>query len=166
MDNNLLQISDIDLLLSLCPHGWSLARFTIGYEILEFDISHIFNDPYADTMDALLDIMKGQDSSFFWFSEPLGIKVELKIGDDNLIYFSIFDIEKEFYHYQEFKDEDLKLMKSFKTNFRQLLVLFYYQFKKTCILLEDKEYSANRSKDFPYQKFKEFEKQIINYLKK
>ncbi|MFR1814460.1 hypothetical protein [Dysgonomonas capnocytophagoides] len=154
--------SNIDLLLTLHPHGWSLAHISINAELLEYDISHIFNDPYSDTIDALLSLIKGNESFFYWFSEPFGIKVELKKADSNeLIIFMIYDINKEFY--EEIEDKDLIFIKSFEVNLKQLLVLFYYQFKKTCVLLENKEYAMDRSKDFPFQKFRQFETVIKKY---
>lgn len=156
--------SNIDLLLTLNPNGWSKARFVIDYEIFEYDVSHVLNNAYADTLDALLILIRGDNqSSFFYCDEPYGIKIDLKIEENDTVIFSIFDVKKELY--RQINDNDLDLIKSFRISLKQLLILFYYQFKKTCVLLEDKDYAVNRSKNFPSQIFFQFEKLVKKMYK-
>lgn len=147
--------SNIDLLLTLNTTGWSVAHISIDNNVLEYSISHIFNDPYADTIDALLSLIEGYDSSVFWFDEPYGVKIKLTIEEEDFIRFTIYNIDKE--SYTKIKKHDLIFVKSCGVDLKHLLMVFYFQFKKICVLLEDKEYAINRSRYFPIQKFRQFE---------
>ena len=147
---------NIDLLLTIEPHYWSVARIFIGSELLEYGVTHALTDPYSDAIDALLSLNKGNQSSFYWLNDLFGIKVELKIirGND-FITVAIYELTKVFYEKTE--ERDLIFTKSFEINLKQLLILFYYQFKKISVLLENEEYAMNRSKSFPLEKFLQFE---------
>ena len=87
--------SNIDLLLTLNTTGWSVAHISIDNNVLEYSISHIFNDPYSDTIDALLSLIEGYDSSVFWFDEPYGVKIKLTIEEEDYIRFTIYNIKKD-----------------------------------------------------------------------
>ena len=60
------QQDDIDILLTLNPHGWSTCSFFIREKTVEFTITHIFGDPYSDLIKALSDLIKGEESASFF----------------------------------------------------------------------------------------------------
>ncbi|GAL87359.1 hypothetical protein MYP_4589 [Sporocytophaga myxococcoides] len=70
---------DIDLILTMNPHGWSTCWIFIGGNSYEVTITHVFGDPYYDFIKALSNLIEGQESaSFFWSGEPGGEKFELR----------------------------------------------------------------------------------------
>ncbi|MFT4758283.1 MAG: hypothetical protein ACI9XO_000622 [Paraglaciecola sp.] len=67
---------------------------------------------------------------------------------------------------EDFGDEikDLELDVEFEINKKQLIRMFYFEFKRISELLRDKQYGENRKNEFPFQKFQEFEKLQLNIL--
>lgn len=152
-----------DILIYLAEHGWSDAAYFINGQMYLFNITHVFNDPYSDAMNALQLLLNKQDSSFCWFSEPGGIKIELQRDKcHEKIHIRIYNIITEQYSSDNITDKDIELITNFDIELRQLLILFYYQFKKTLILLENQEYAKNRSHYFPYDDFIKFEKILFS----
>lgn len=153
------KVQYFDFLLTLKANAWSIARFYLDDECLEFAITHVVGyNPYEDTIDALLLLLKGE-GSFFWFDEPYGYNIELK-REDSICRVSIYEVLKE--SYKEISSADLELHRTFQVDYREFLLLFYLQFKKICLLLENKEFAVNRSKYFPMRKFLDFERMIKN----
>ena len=154
---------DIDLLLTLRPHGWSTCWIHAKDKMVEITISHIFGDPYYDFMKALMQLIdKKNETSFFWYGEPGGEKVELtRLKEYRHM------IEVKVNGFDECFGEDITRFEQrieFVVKEKQLITLAYYQLKKIENLLQEKSFAATRGRDFPFRDFVRFEKKVIDYL--
>lgn len=157
------QTDDIDVLLTLNSHGWSSCFLFIKYKTFEFTITHVFNDPYSDLIQALTNLINGQnEETFYFYGEPGGNRFEVKkiMTQQNKVIVSIYEFLELFY--EEQKDYDLTI--AFEIKLKQLIAIFYLQLQKTHILLKDKQYSKNRANDFPFHEFNKFEKLAKSFL--
>lgn len=73
---------------------------------------------------------------------------------------SITQFDENFYKEQK----QYSLMITFDIKLKQLITILYLQLKKTHFLLRDKQFSENRSHDFPFQEFHKFEKTAKQFL--
>jgi hypothetical protein len=151
------QTDDIDILLTLNPHGWSSCFLFVREKTFEFVITHVFSDPYSDLIQALSNLINGQkEVTFYFYGEPGGQRFEVKkiTTKQDKVVVSINEFAELFY--QEPKDYDLII--TFEVKLTQLIAVFYFQLQKTHLLLRDKEFSENRAINFPFQEFHKFEK--------
>lgn len=156
------QNDDIEIMLTLNPHGWSTCLIIVNGKITELSITHVFGDPYYDLIRALIDLLNGKENVvFFLFGEPGGEKVEItriktqqhKVQVTINGFPESFGEEiKEFYQTTEF---EIKL--------RQFLSIFYFQLKKTAVLMQEQAFAKTRDY-FPYNDFYEFESLLKEYL--
>jgi hypothetical protein len=157
------QTDDIDILLTLHPHGWSSCFLFVRDKTFEFSITHVFSDPYSDLIQALSNLINGQkDVTFYFFGEPGGQRFEIKklMTEQHKVLVSINEFSESF-------DEEPKKYDStitFEIKLRQLIAIFYLQLQKTYLLLRDKQFSENRANDFPFQEFHKFEKLAKPFL--
>lgn len=157
------QQDDIDILLTLNPHGWSTCLFFIKEKTVEYSITHIFGDPYFDLMKAISDLIKGEESAtFFWYGEPGGEKIEMtKIKDQqHKIIVTSESFDGDFYE----EPKAFELTVKFEIKLKQIVTLFYFQLKKTYTLLKDRQFAENRANDFPFQEFQNFERLVLSYF--
>lgn len=154
---------NIDLILTMHPHGWSTCFIYIDGKAYELAITHIFNDPYEELIHSLISLLKGEKSSeFFWYGEPGGERIEitrLESRHDAVL----VDV-------QGFREDwgreitSFERTVSFEIKLKALLIIFYMQLKKIFLLLKERNYAKNRRSDFPFQKFIEFEKLVMCFL--
>ncbi|MDI3319268.1 hypothetical protein [Pinibacter soli] len=157
------QTDDIDIILTLNPHGWSTCYFYISDKTFEFTITHVFNDPYTDLISALSALLNGQDDvSFFWLGEPGGqrIKISRLSSQQHKALVTIEDFGESFH--EEPKSFDLKL--EIEMKIKQLITLFYFQLCKTNALLQDTRFAKDRAKEFPFQAFHQFDRLVKSYM--
>ncbi|WP_224994603.1 hypothetical protein [Cesiribacter sp. SM1] len=158
------ETDDIDILLTLHPHGWSSCCIYVRDFKYEIIISHVFSDPYFDFIRALSSIINNQDhTDLVWYGEPGGEKIEISRLKDKKDKVAI-----TISSFQESFGEEVKEYKKaavFQMQVRQLILISYYQLKKIFQLLKDSEYSKNRHQDFPFQEYLKFEKLAQEYLK-
>ncbi|MCE3228581.1 MAG: hypothetical protein K0S32_3132 [Bacteroidetes bacterium] len=155
--------NDIDILLTLNPHGWSTCYIVKDGKCFELTISHVFGDPYSDLINALTALINnGNEVSFFWYGEPGGEKIEIKRVKDNNHMVNV--LVNGFYESYGDLIKDFELTVEFQIKLRQLITLFYLQLRKTFLLLKDKEYSKNRQEDFPFDVYLKFEALVTIYL--
>lgn len=155
---------DIDLLLILNPHGWITFILYIKSKSHEFAVTQVFGNPYIDLIQALQNVINGQNSTeFYWFAEPGGIKFEINriVNQQNKVNITISEFNESYG--KEIKDYEIVV--EFEIKIKQLIIIFYNQLKKTEMLLKDSEFLSNRD-DFPFHEFKSFEKKNIEYLSK
>lgn len=151
------QTDNIDILLTLNPHGWSSCFLFVRDKTFEFAITHIFSDPYADLIQALSNLVNGQkETSFYFYDEPGGQRFEIKriMTQQNKVIVSINEFTELFYE----EPKQFNLIISFEIKLKQLIAIFYFQLQKTHLLLQDKEFSESRTTNFPFQEFHKFEK--------
>ncbi|SIS38174.1 hypothetical protein SAMN05421768_10670 [Chryseobacterium joostei] len=154
------QTDDIDILLTLNPHGWSTCFLVDKGKAYEFTITHVFSDPYFDLIQVLTSLINGQKfATLFWYGEPGGHRFEFTTQHD-IILVSVDEFGETF-------DEEPKLcqlMFLFEIKLKQLITIFYLQLQKTRILLLDKNFAENRERDFPFQEFHKFERLVKQFL--
>ncbi|WP_338792576.1 hypothetical protein [Bernardetia sp. MNP-M8] len=161
--NKIEQTDNIDILLTLNSHGWSSCFLFIRNKTFEFTITHVFSEPYLDLIQALSNLINGQkDITFYWYGEPGGCRFEINkiMTQQDKVIVSINEFGESFY--EEPKKYDL--MVTFEIKVKQLISIFYFQLQKTHFLLQDKQFSENRQKDFPFQEFHKFEKTVKQFL--
>ena len=155
---------EIDFLLALEPHGWSTCWIFVQGKSYEVTITHIFNDPIDEFISALSRLIKGENLvTFFWYGEPGGERVEIERLKDKT---QILNIRFDGF-YESFGDEieDYEPTIHFEITERQFLITAYYQLKKMEGLLADPAFAKNRNGNFPFQRFKTLESEVMNYLK-
>jgi hypothetical protein len=154
---------DIDFILTLHPHGWSTCRIYARDENVELTITHVFGDPYFDFIKSLSQLIdKQMETTFFWYAEPGGEKIEIKrIKDCQHMVNVRIDGFSESYGEQI---NDFEKTIEFEIKEKQLISLAYYQLKKIETLLKEKSFATNRGGDFPFQDFKQFENKVDIYL--
>ena len=161
--NKIEQTDDIDILMTLNPHGWSSCFLFVSDSTFKFAITHVFSDPYSDLIQTLSNLINGQKEAIFYFyGEPGGQRFEIKriMTQQDHVIVSINEFAKLFY--EEPKEYDLSI--TFEIKLRQLIAIFYLQLQKTHFLLQDKKFSENRAKNFPFQEFHKFEKLAKSFL--
>ena len=151
---------DLDLLLTLHPHGWSTCWLWIEEKSYQLVISHVFGEPWEEWMQALARLIKGQqETSCYWYGEPVGHKWNFQLQQQEV------EINLEQFqeaHWEE--PEELEELVSFQLQFSSFLTLAYYQLKKTAQLLKDPAFAAHRNGDFPFAYFKQWEQEVLAYL--
>jgi hypothetical protein len=70
----LANTDDIDLVLTLNPHGWSTCFIYVDGRSYELTITHVFNDPYEDFIQSLMGLMNGQTSTEFFGMANQGVR--------------------------------------------------------------------------------------------
>ncbi|MFD2521040.1 hypothetical protein [Emticicia soli] len=156
------QSDDIDLMLTLNPDGWSTCILLINGRIIETFITHVFGDPYYDLIRAIIDLLKGQETvTLFWFSEPGGEKIEITRHktQQHKVNVTINGFSESWSK----SPKELHLIVAFEIQFKQLISLFYFQLKKTSLLMQEKDFAKARDY-FPYKDFYELESLIKEYL--
>ncbi|MBO9699992.1 MAG: hypothetical protein J7604_07260 [Sporocytophaga sp.] len=154
---------DIDFILTMNPHGWSICRIFIGHDSYQITITHVFGNPYYDFIKALSKLIQGQESaSFFWYDEPGGEKFELRKIKDRQ-----HTLQVEVLGFKETLGEKIKEFTptvEFEIPLNSFLTIAYLQLKKSFLLMKDKNYITIRRNDFPFEEFIKFEKIIKDYL--
>ncbi|WP_459211915.1 hypothetical protein [Aquimarina rhabdastrellae] len=156
--------NDIDFSLILHPHGWSTAWFYINGKRFEFTTTHAFGEPYFDFIKSLSQLINKQmESTFFWYSEPGGNKIEIKRIKDrqHILNVKIAEFNNSFGEQLKEFEEILE----FEIKEKHLITVAYYQLKKIETLLQDKSFALYRSNNFPFQDFMLFENKVTTYLK-
>ncbi|RDC61448.1 hypothetical protein [Adhaeribacter pallidiroseus] len=154
---------DIDILLTLNPHGWSTCWIIKERKNFELVISHVFGDPYFDLIQALTGLINNKEEvTFFWYREPGGEKIEISRIKERR-----HEVRVLISGFQESFEEAIKDFKptvEFQIKLKQLIIIMYFQLRKTFVLLKDKEYSKNRPNSFPFEEYMKFEKLASEYL--
>jgi hypothetical protein len=77
-DTKITEIEDVDILLTLNPHNWSLCGIFVDQSQYVFPITHIFGEPYTDLILGLTHLIKGEKHvAIIWNNEPGGSQVEI-----------------------------------------------------------------------------------------
>lgn len=156
-------IDDIDLLLTLHPHGWSSCFLLVRDKTFELVITHVFGAPYSDLIQALTDLINGQNNvTLFWYGEPGGHRIEINklTTQQNKVTVSVNEFEGDF----DKESKHYSLVTTFDIKLKQLITIFYLQLQKAHFLLRDKQFSDKRAQDFPFQAFHQFEKVAKSFL--
>ena len=120
-------------------------------------------DPIEGCLVSLMGIMRGEkEREFYWYGEPGGerIKIEEIPTNKHMIRFQVEGFSECYGdEIEDFeKGVDIEIKK------KQLIRMFYFEFKKISELLKDQEYEENRKGNFPFQRFREFERLAIAYI--
>ncbi|WP_343632921.1 hypothetical protein [Fluviicola sp.] len=152
-----------DFLLTLNSHGWSTCWIVADGRPVELAMSFAFSDPCFDLIDALSRLIKGESFvTFFWYGEPGGERIEIERNPEqhHLLKVRIDGFSESF-------GEEIKAFEPtihFEIKQRQLLLGFYFQLKKTEVLLQDPSFEKHRTDLFPSERFKAFESEAKQYL--
>lgn len=149
-------------------HGWSTCWIYINHNPYEIAISHSFNDPIFECVDALIHMMTGsKTSSFKWYSEPGGDQIILNeiSNKQHCVQLQVINIDEDwFLNTEDLKSVENPAILTFDISKIQLVRMFYYEFKKISVLMKDKHFALNRKYDFPFTKFLEFEIIALEYI--
>ena len=127
---------DIDLLLTLHPHGWSTCFLFVHGEQRRLTISHVFGDPYANLINAIRQLMDGHtEASYFWYTEPGGHRIIIERMKTQQDFVSVKIDEFN----ESFGDQinNFKPTITFQIKLKALIALVYFQMKKIEALLSD-----------------------------
>ena len=164
----------VDFLLMLEKYGLSIFKIFVNGQLIDIEISPIFNCAYFELIEALLKIVNEQkETECFLYDEPtrVGIKMGFsKIGSkNNRIHIKINSFEELYETFISIKQhskepKESKLMVEFTMGKNELLIKMYFQLKKIFCLLKDKEYSKDRGKYFPFEEYKRFENKMLEII--
>jgi hypothetical protein len=145
-------------------HGWSTCWIYANGKHHEISITHIFKeDPIEECLNSLIGIIKGEkERKFIWYGEPGGELISINENDINKGFLN-FKVESFNGDYQR-EMHDIEVSIEFEIKKKQLVRMFYFEFKKICELMKDIDYSNNRKNEFPFSRFLEFEKIVMEYL--
>lgn len=156
------ETDDLDLMLTLCPNGWSTFWLVSKNQKIEIVISHAFSDPFYDLTSSLRLLIEGnKNASFIWYDEPGGAQFVFTQDDKfhHIIEVEISEFTESYgEHISQFKE-----VYTFRIKKNMLIILFYNQLKKTQLLLKEKSYAKNRRSEFPLKEFLELEKELKRY---
>lgn len=154
----------INISYYLDEHGWSTCWIYANGKFYEISITHIFQeDPIEECLNSLIGIIKGEtERKFIWYGEPGGEQISIKEipTKRHMVHFKVEGFAED---YGE-QIKDLETSIEFEIKKQQLIRMMYFEFKKINELLKDKHYEENRKNEFPFKRFREFEKNAIEYL--
>jgi len=163
INREFMNTDDIDFVLTLHPHGWSTCTIYVGDKKTELTITHVFGDPYSDFVGSLSKLIdKKTETTFFWYSEPGGSRIEItRIRDrQNVINIKVDSFSESFGDevktYERVVDFEIK-----ETAF---VILSYFQLKKIKCLLQEPSYAKERQGEFPFREFNDFEIRAKEYI--
>ena len=144
----------MEISLRLGEHGWSDLNLWLGDKHQDFCITHIFNSPLTEMVDALLSLQRGDEEAAFTLHEEPGqhvwtmtriqqeqhlLLVEIRSYEDN------FEISKPVFEVTEFR-----IARDF------FIESFLLEFDKIASQLRYPQFSKNRdSEDFPLGSLRE-----------
>lgn len=159
---------NINISYFLEEHGWSTCWLYVDNMPYEIAISHSFNDPIFECIDALISMIKGaKTNSFKWYGEPGGDKIILdEIATlQHCIWLKVVELNEDYLgHIYELDSMEENVAIEFQIPKIQLIRMFYYEFKKISELMKDKRFALNRKHEFPFTKFLEFERVALEYM--
>ncbi len=155
---------NINIIYYLDEHGWSTCWIYSNGKLYEISIMHIYQeDPIEECLNSLIGIIKGEvERKFIWYGEPGGEQITLKEIPDkkHMVNFKVEGFAEDYGD----KIKDLETNIEFEINKKQLIRMFYFEFKKIYELMKDRHYKENRKNEFPFRKFIEFEKFAFDFL--
>lgn len=163
-----MEVVNINISYFLEQHGWSKCWLYANHDLYEIVISHSFNDPIFECIDALISMMKGaKNSSFKWHGEPGCDRIILnEISTlQHCVWLKVVELNEDYLAHSD--DLDLteeKVAIEFQIPKIQLVRMFYYEFKKISELMKDKYFALNRKYEFPFTQFLEFEAIALKYI--
>lgn len=160
----ILRTDVFDVLLTPVPYGWSDLHLHIAEKHFHYFITHIFNDPYADLIQSLLDLAAGKnESEFTWHEEPGGCTFRTnKVQDQH------HKIKVSLYEFNELCGciPDYRLACCFEIRTKQWIIIFYLQLKKIFLLFQDKHFAQPRGGEEFLRTFHSFEMAVLKYINK
>lgn len=154
----------INISYYLDEHGWSTCWIYANDKFYEISITHIFQeDPIEECLNSLIGIIKGETKrKFNWYGEPGGEQIIIKeiSTKKHMVDFKVKGFVQDYG--EVIKNSKISI--EFEVKKRQLICMFYFEFKKIAELMKDKHYQLNRKYEFPFKKFKEFEKIALEYI--
>lgn len=154
----------INISYYLDEHGWSTCWIYANGKFHEISITHIFQeDPIEEFLNSLIGIINGDiQRQFIWYGEPRGEQISIKEipTKKHMVHFKVEGFTED---YGE-QIKDLETSIEFEIKKQQLIRMMYFEFKKINELIKDKHYEENRKNEFPVNRFREFEKRVIEYL--
>lgn len=155
---------NVNISYYLEEHGWSTCWIYANGQFLEISITHIFKeDPIEECIKSLIGIIRGETKSqFIWYGEPGGELISMQeiSSKKHMIRFKVEGFAEDY----GTQIKDLEISVEFEMKKKQLIRMFYFEFKKISELMKDKHYKEHRKNEFPFERFLEFEKEAIEYL--
>ena len=153
----------INLSLILHPNGWGTCYIHLGHHLHELTMSFIFGDPLTDLINTMQKLIQGENEmDLLWHDEPGGHWIQINRQKDKK-HLLIVQIAEFAESYEE-EIKEFKTVCQFEIKEKLLLTHIYFELKKIKQLLTDKHYANNRQEDFPFQRFDQFEKEVLNYF--
>lgn len=154
-----VETQELEIHYSLGKYGWSDIRFFDLSGELRIRATHIFNNPLAEILQSVSELLKGSmKAEFLWFEEPGTFKIELKINTDqnHAVHIKVFEHEST----GSWNDSDKTIsQKTYYVKLQQLSASLYGEMVKLNELMKIKSFSENRNSDYPHRSIKEFMKE-------
>lgn len=154
---------NIDLFLTLQPHGWSTCSLYVDGIMHPLVISHVFGEPYVELINALSKLIQGEKTvSFIWYKEPGGHKISLTTikGQPQQACLVVQTFDSSF----EEEIQELEEVVTLLLPTKAFITLAYLQLKKIELLLGIPSFTQNKNGQFPFKRFKELEQKAKAYL--
>lgn len=154
-----MEAQEIEFSYCLGEFGWSDVRFLEENGEMCIRATHVFNNPLAELLDSVTNLLKGmKEVEFLWFDEPGTYKIEIGIDLDqhHLIHISIAEHDSfgEWNEYDKTISEKVICVK-----LQHLCASVYGEMVKLNELMKMKSYSLNRNSEYPYSQINEFIKE-------
>jgi len=151
-----MEPTEIDFNYLLGEHGWSEVRVASEKSEALIRTTHIFNNPLADLINALKELLAGEKkSNFYWYDEPGTYKVDLEI--DTLQHHLVQIYITEHASTGEWNENDRTISEyEFCTKLQLFCACVYGELSKLNELMKVRTYSENRNSEYPYSVVKEF----------
>lgn len=159
---------NINISYFLEEQGWSYCWLYANGDWYKIVITHSFNDPIVECIDALIELMRGDKTSGFnWHGEPGGVRVIIDeiSTQQNYVWLKVVEFNEDYlFHTKELITQNKEAVMEFQIAKIQLVRMFYYEFKKISELMKDKYFALNRRHEFAFKHFLEFETIALEYM--
>ncbi|MEZ4918409.1 MAG: hypothetical protein R2792_04820 [Saprospiraceae bacterium] len=149
---------------ALDEHYWSTCWIRVDDVLLEISITHIYpENPIEECINALIGMIKGDpERKFVWYGEPGSEQVLIKETPSNKrkVYVKVENFVVDYGD----PIENLETSIEFEIEKKQLVRMFYFEFKKISELMKDEQYAENRKGEFPSGRFITFEELALEFL--
>jgi hypothetical protein len=154
----------INISYFLDEHGWSTSWIYANGKFHEISITHVYGeDPIEEFLNSLIGIIKGEvERKFTWYGEPGGDIITIKEipTKKHMVNFKVEGFAESYG--EVIKDLEVRI--EFEIKKKQLVRMLYFEFKKIFELMKDNHFEENRKNNFPFQKFRDFEKIVVEYI--
>lgn len=147
---------EIELTLSLGEYGWSYIKLDANGENYAFVLTHVFNNPIAEFLNAFTSLLNSvKTSRCILFDEPGAYKWEMELNSEQQ---HIIDIQvSEYESCGEWNETDRQISEfEFSVKLQHISACIYSELIRLNELMKIKTYKLNRNHEYPANDIKAF----------